>query len=58
MYKRAKIGNKYVGIAQTGVGWNVSTWTMSGNRVRVYANKNMRTLADAQKEFTRQKRRL
>jgi len=58
MYKSAKIGkNKYVGLAQTFKGWNVSTFTVNRNRVRKIESVNTRTLANAMKEFTRQKRR-
>lgn len=59
MYQSKEIGkDKFVGIAQTGIGWNVSTWTItSKNRVRTHASKNTRTLAEAKKEFTRQKRK-
>jgi hypothetical protein len=58
MYKIATVGKKKVAIAQTGAGWNVSTYSVSGNRVTSYANKNTRTLANAKKEFTRQKKKL
>jgi hypothetical protein len=56
MYQMARKGNKDIGIAQTGRGWNVSTYTVNGNRVNIYQDKDMSTLAEARKEFTRQKR--
>jgi len=58
MYKIKKLGNnRQVGIAQTGAGWNVSTWTTRGNRVTTHKSVNTRTLQQARKQFTIQKRR-
>jgi hypothetical protein len=58
MCKFATVGKYDVGIAQTYSGWNVSTFTVNGKKVKVYKSVNTRTLAEAQKEFTRQKRLL
>ena len=58
MYSFARIGKKNIGLAQTYNGYNVSTFSVSGNRVKTYASKNTKTLANAKKEFTRQKKRL
>lgn len=41
MYKTKQIGkNKYVGIAQMGSGWNVSTFSVNGKRVKLHDNKD------------------
>lgn len=54
--KYKKVGkNKYVEIAQTRTGWNVSTYSLNGNKVRTHTQKDTRTLAQANKEYTRQK---
>lgn len=56
MYQVHKLGKgRYVGIAQTGAGWNVSTWQGKGTKVGTFQSKNTKTLAEAKKEFTRQK---
>jgi hypothetical protein len=57
-YKYQKIGNKVVAINQTGSGWNVSTYSVQGNKVRTYKQYNTTRLADAQKAYTMQKRTL
>lgn len=57
MYKQTTKNKKTVAIAQTGAGWNVSTYSVTGNRVYTYAQKNTRTLANAKKVFTQQKRK-
>lgn len=51
--------NKYTGIAQTGRGWNTSTWTIinNGRTVRWHKSRNFRTLAEAKREYAIQKRR-
>lgn len=58
MYKIFKREGIQVGIAQTGSGWKVSTCFVKSGRVYTYVSKNTKTLANANKEFTRQKRRL
>ena len=58
MYKSVNIGGKTVGIAQTMRGWNVSTFTVTGNKVRTLKSANFKTLQDAQNEFKKQKDRL
>jgi hypothetical protein len=56
MEKVAKLsGNVQVGIAQKVKGWNVSTYRVTGNRVKYFADKDVRTWGQAEKEFGRQK---
>lgn len=57
MYEHKKVGKYTVGIAQTGAGWNVSTYAVKNNRVKTYSTQNFRTLAAAKKEYTSQTRR-
>ena len=57
MYKIATKNKRIVGIAQTGKGWNVSTFRVRGKRVHTFRTQNTRTLAMAKKAFTKQKRK-
>ena len=52
-----KEGDKVVGIAQTGTGWNVSTWKVDGKKIHTYRTQRTKTLAGAKKLFTQQKRK-
>jgi len=56
MERVEKVANKtFVGIAQKFKGWNVSTYSVNGTRVKYFADKDVRTYPQADKEFDRQK---
>ena len=55
-YEYKQIGDKQIHIAQRMNGWNVSTWKNKGNKVQTLKDVNTNTLAEAKKEYTKQKR--